>query len=378
MRFAPPGAPLAARGAGRAKPQYSVKRAALEELAASDPRARPVVEAVLDYRRLASKLAFSRGYLEHASRSPGGGQRIHACTFQSNTETGRLVMEEPSLQNVPHAICFPFARAPAGAPLARLAPRAAFRPQPGRLLVVADFKQFELRMMAHFGRDDGLVAVLAASDPFTLLAARWCSKPADAVTAAERSWAKAVAYGLLYGKGASSLALEMGIPAREAAALVDAFKASLPGVTAWLADVLADARAAGPPGGPAQPHVRTLLGRRRDLPALAAEGRDSDAPRAAAERQAVNTVCQGSAADVLKLALAALQRHLAADPEQRAQLVLSVHDDAVLEVDAHALAWAAGLLRRVMTDAGAAAGLRVPLAVQLRAGTNWDALSVLG
>lgn len=239
--------------------------------------------------------------------------------------------------------------------------------------------------MVHYARDEALAAALSnpAADPFITLASRWTGKPAAAVLPPERAWAKTVCYGLLYGKGCASLAAEMGIPVAAASALVDAFKASLPGLTAWLAATVAAARAAEP-----GPHVRTLSGRLRDLPRLAATGPGEAAreQRSAAERQAVNTVCQGSAADVTKTALVDVARRLAAEaaplgplPRPRAALVLSVHDDLVLEVydAAGQLASVAGMVRAAMLHAGARAGLTAPLAVRLRAGPSWDALTDL-
>lgn len=228
-------------------------------------------------------------------------------------------------------------------------------------------------MMVHFGRDAALAATLADSDPFTLLAAQWRSKPRQDVTSRERAWAKALAYGMLYGKGPNAVAVDLGVPVHEAVSLMDGFRASTPGVTAWLHSVVEEARSRAP-----APHVLTLAGRRRDLPGLtAAGGPDARDARHAAERRAVNTVCQGSAADVLKTALVALQRRLATDPQRRARLVLSVHDDVVLQVAPKDLAWAAGTVRATLVASGERAGLSVPLEVQLRAGPDWDALRAL-
>ena len=106
-----------------------------------------MVSAILEYREVSHKLGFSQTYLTHSVRAPNGFHRIHASIFQTNTETGRLAMDEPSLHNVPHPVEFPFARAQQDAPLARLAARAAFRPPVGRLLLVGDFKQVRARCM---------------------------------------------------------------------------------------------------------------------------------------------------------------------------------------------------------------------------------------
>jgi DNA polymerase I-like protein with 3'-5' exonuclease and polymerase domains len=191
-----------------------------------------------------------------------------------------MAMDAPCLHTIPNAIEYTAAAADAGtaaaggvrgAPELRVfAPRAAFAPPNGRLLLVADFKQFELRMMLHFAGDaalcDALIGADAVGDPFVLLAARWCAKAPGAVTEAERTRAKSITYALLYGKGTHSLAHDMGFSVAEAVALVDAFKASVPGVTAWLARVVAEAREKEP-----EPYVSTLAGRRRALPHLNAQ-----------------------------------------------------------------------------------------------------------
>ena len=394
------GGRLRAPKPGAAPPQsVSVGEKALLELARSDGRARPVVAAVLEHRQLARAVALCDGLVASLPKgATGAAHRLHGYVYQTNTETGRLAMDAPCLHTVPHAVPFALAKptasssaaaasaaaaAPNPQPHARLAPRAAFAPPSGRLLLVADFRQFELRIIAEASQEGVLAAAFAgADDPFASLAARWLKKPRGSVTPAEREFAKSLAYGLLYGKGVAAIAADLGIPISEAGDLVDAFRSSIPTATAWLSDVVAAARAAQP-----VPHVRTLAGRLRLLPALAAAGRDSSA-RAAAERKAVNTVCQGSAADVLKTALVSIQRRLAAvsasppaqpgrpRPPPPAVLVLSVHDDVVLEVaGAHVLAQVAGLVRAAMVHAGAAAGLAAPLAVRLRAGPSWDELA---
>jgi DNA polymerase theta len=388
-------------GRKRGQVHISVNKEVLRDLAHSDPRAAPIVRALLEHRELSHRLALCESYL--SCGHPFWGQRqlhrVHSAVYQTNAETGRLAMDRPSLHNVPHAMPFLCPGAPPGAPLAQLAPRLAFAAGPGKVLLVADFKQFELRMMAHFSGDEGLTQLLRqGEDPFMLLAAQWTGKAPELVSPQERKWAKALSYAMLYGKGYNTLAFDMEIPVAQAVQLVESFQASLPGVKAWKDAVPQLAKEEKP-----MPAVRTLSGRRRQLPGLLASDREE---RAKAERQAVNTLCQvrpllfcfmrrppgskraciisplcllhqGSAADVLKRALIALQTALAADSHRRALLVLSVHDDVVLEVDADALPWAATLVRSVLLDAGAAAGVAVPLDVELSFGPSWGQLSVL-
>jgi DNA polymerase-1 len=237
-----------------------------------------------------------------------GASRLHGTFLQTKAETGRLAMDEPSLHNIPHARHFRLAAAPRRQHT--LALRSAFAPAAGRVLLLADYRQFELRMMLHFAGDADLTARLvgpeAKCDPFKGLAALWCRKAVDAVTEDERAWAKTVSYGLLYGKAVSTMAFDLDIDVAQAQIMVDAFKESLPAVGAWLKRCVEESREQHMPG------VTTIAGRRRMLPDLVAvrlyccdagAGWRADAceckqtgdnwrARGAAERQAVNTVCQ--------------------------------------------------------------------------------------
>ena len=174
-------------------------------------------------------------------------------------------MDEPSLHNVPHARQFTLGTA---ARKHTLALRAAFAPATGKVLLLADYRQFELRMMLHFAGDAELTARLvgpdAPCDPFKGLAALWCSKSVAAVTEDERAWAKTVSYGLLYGKAVSTMAFDLGIDVAQAQLMVDAFKESLPAIGAWLKRCVDDSRQQELPG------VTTVAGRRRLLPDLIA------------------------------------------------------------------------------------------------------------
>ena len=195
-----------------------------------------------------------------------GDCRLRGTFLQTKAETGRLAMDEPSLHNIPHARQFTLGAAGGAQRQHTLALRAAFAPPAGRVLLLADYRQFELRMMLHFAGDAELTARLvgpaAPCDPFQGLAALWCRKLVTTVTDAERHWAKTVSYGLLYGKGVSTMAFDLGIDVAQAQVMVDAFKESLPAVGAWLKHCVEASRQQE------MPCVTTIGGRRRMLPDL--------------------------------------------------------------------------------------------------------------
>ena len=330
--------------------------------------------------------------------------RLRGSIHQTNVETGRLAMEEPNLQTVPKTRDFVLALAygprdsaegargvsPGTAPGAEetISVRAAFRAPRGRVLVSFDYKQLELRIMAHLSDDCGLVVAFVErpdSDPFRVLAARWLGADERDVRPFDRARAKALAYATLYGSGPARFAAETGSTESEAKIAMDAFRESVPGVEAWRARVVREAAAREPPA------VFTLGGRRRLLPGLAGAGPE----RAADERRAVNTACQGSAADVVKRAM--IDVHARLDGEKKTntlgpdegepsedestwaalragecRMVLQVHDELLFEVNEIVAADAVRAIRRVMERAGA--GLRVPLPVRVSVGYNWAEL----
>ena len=256
------------------------------------------------------------------------------------------------------------------------------------MLVSFDYKQLELRVMTHLSDDCGLVDAFVErpdSDPFRVLAARWLGADERDVRPFDRARAKALAYATLYGSGPARFAAETGSTESEAKIAMDAFRESVPGVEAWRARVVREAAAREPPA------VFTLGGRRRLLPGLAGAGPE----RAADERRAVNTACQGSAADVVKRAM--IDVHARLDGEKKTntlgpdegepsedestwatlragecRMVLQVHDELLFEVNEIVAADAVRAIRRVMERAGA--GLRVPLPVRVSVGYNWAEL----
>ena len=312
--------------------------------------------------------------------------RLRGAIHQTNTGTGRLAMEEPNLQTVPRARDFVLATRATET----LAIRRAFRAPPGRVLVSADYRQLELRVLAHLSNDPGLVAAFNArpdEDPFRVLAARWLGARGDAsvVSEEERARAKALAYGVVYGSGPARFAAEAGVSEAEARDAQETFRRSLPGVEAWREATIREAARRNPP------RVRTLAGRFRALPALAPDA-DRALDRGADERKAVNAACQGSAADVVKRAMLEAHARLSEarsldapgdDDEDpvwarlragKCRMVLQMHDELVFEVDEADAADAVRAIRPMMARAGEAFGLRVPTPARVCVGPDWGSL----
>jgi DNA polymerase-1 len=323
----------------RTKTGLSTDQEVLEELAVEHPLPR----AVLEYRQLA-KLRTT--YVEALPRlvDPRTG-RLHTQFHQAVTATGRLSSSDPNLQNIP-------VRTPQGREI-----RKAFVAAPGHALVSADYSQIELRLLAHLSEDEHLCHAFAAGDDVhRATAARVFGVAESEVTPLMRGRAKTINFGVIYGMGAPRLGRELGIPVREAARFIEAYFARLPGVKAYVGECVARARAAG--------HSETLLGRRRYLPDLgSAHARE----RAAAERMALNATIQGSAADLIKVAMIGL-REMLDRRHPGARLVLQVHDELLLEVPEAEVDRTMETVREAMESVQA---LRVPLRVDLGCGRTW-------
>ncbi len=323
----------------RTKTGYSTGQEVLEELAATHP----LPAAVLEYRQLAKLRGTYVEALPKLIRPDTG--RIHTEFHQTVTATGRLSSSNPNLQNIP-------IRTPLGREI-----RKAFIAPPGHRIVSADYSQIELRLLAHLSQDDYLVeAFRAGADIHRATAARVFNVAPGQVDPAMRARAKVVNFGVLYGMGAQRLAREQGIAVKEASAFIGEYFEKLPGVKAFIDRSVAQARERG--------YAATLLGRRRRLPDL-----NSPRPqlRAAAERMAVNTPVQGSAADLIKLAMVRIHAKLAATAPS-ARMLLQVHDELVFEVSA---AQERALEALVAAEMTAVMELRVPLQVDISAGANW-------
>jgi DNA polymerase-1 len=259
--------------------------------------------------------------------------------------TGRLSSSDPNLQNIP-------ARTERGRQI-----RAAFVPAPGNVFVSADYSQIELRLLAHMSGDPELVRSFnAGEDVHRRTASEIFSVPPEAVDDRQRGIAKAINFGLMYGKTAFGLAQELKIPRREAQDTIDAYFRRYSGVKRFLDQQILEARERG--------YVMTLLGRKRHLPDIRA---NNPAVRANAERMAMNSTIQGTAADLMKLAMIELDRALTAG-SSRARLLLQVHDEFVLEVPEADASVTERLVCEVMENA---MKLRVPLKVNVGAGRNW-------
>ena len=322
----------------KTKTGYSTDAATLERLRDDHP----VVEHLLAYREV-EKLRSTYG--EGLLAEVGEGDRIRATFNQTVARTGRLSSDAPNLHNIP-------VRTEAGRAF-----RRAFVPAEGFTLLVADYNQIELRCIAHLAEDPGLIAAFEAGDDVhTAVAARtWEVDPED-VTPELRSRAKMVAYGLAYGMEAYGLSQRLGVPVDEAAEILDGYFIAFPAVREYMDRTVAEARDRG--------YTETLFGRRRRIPELSSPNFNI---RQAGERQAMNAGIQGLAADIFKVALVRLDRHLE-DTGMASRLILQVHDEVILEVVPDEQE---DVLRVVPEILSGAYDLRVELAVDVATGGTW-------
>ncbi|MEX1005899.1 MAG: DNA polymerase I [Acidimicrobiia bacterium] len=301
----------------------------------------PLVADLLEYREYEKlRSTYVDGYLP-LIRSDG---RIHTTFNQMAAATGRLSSEEPNLQNIP-------VRSESGMTI-----RRAFVPREGWTFVVADYSQIELRVMAHMTRDDGLVsAFTAGQDIHTATAARVFGVTPDLVSPEMRRRAKVINFGLLYGMEAFGLAQRLDVSRDEAQAHMDAYFSQFPDVKAFLDGVVTEARRNG--------YTATMFGRRRYLPELKS---DNFRIRQMGERMALNAPVQGTAADIIKLAMIALDRELISRKLETTML-LQIHDELILEAPASELEDAIELTRETMEHV---TELVVPLDVDINTGLD--------
>jgi DNA polymerase-1 len=240
--------------------------------------------------------------------------------------------------------------------------REAFVPAPGHVLVSADYSQIEPRILAHLSRDERLVQVFEqAEDIHMATAVDIFNLAPDQITRDMRRVAKTVVFGILYGISPYGLSQTLGITQQKAREYIDAYFARYTGVKAFLDKTLAEARQTG--------YVTTILGRRRPIPELSS----SDATqRSFGERMAINNPIQGSAADLIKMAMVSLSRRLKAEMPQT-KMILQVHDELIFETPEHDVEHAKHLVCLEMEQTGVRLGLTVPLKVDLGAGKNWRA-----
>ena len=299
---------------------------------------------ILEYRSLSKlKSTYLDALPQHIQAQTG---RVHSSFHQAVTATGRLSSSDPNLQNIP-------VRNEAGRRI-----RKAFIAETGYRLLAADYSQIELRLMAHLSQDAALLKAFANNiDVHTATAAEVFDTPLEAVTKEQRRAAKAVNFGLIYGMSAFGLAKQLGVERKIAQHYIDTYFARYPGVAAYMAEAKETAKAKG--------YVETIFHRRLYLPDIQAK---NAAVRAYAERTAINAPLQGSAADLIKLAMIRVDAWLSQQCSQ-AKLIMQVHDELVLEVPEADCERVASALKDCMEQA---AHLSVPLVVEVGLGTNWD------
>ena len=272
--------------------------------------------------------------------------RVHTSYHQAVTATGRLSSSDPNLQNIP-------IRTEEGRRI-----RQAFIAPPGSKIVAADYSQIELRIMAHLSQDNGLLTAFAEGlDVHSATAAEVFGVGIDAVSGDQRRKAKAINFGLIYGMSAFGLGKQLGIGRNEAQEYIDLYFARYPGVAEYMARTRESAHDIG--------YVETLRGRRLYLPEINARNRQR---QQAAERTAINAPMQGTAADIIKMAMLAVDDWLATSAID-ARLIMQVHDELVFEVEARAVEELCATVTQLMSGVGV---LDVPLLVEAGTGDNWD------
>ena len=329
---------LALPSGKRTKTGWSTNVDVLEKLQTEHP----IAGKVLEYRTL-TKL--KNTYAEGLLKVIGPDGRIHTSFQMTVTATGRLSSTEPNLHNIP-------VRKELGAQI-----RTMFAAPEGKLLVDADYSQIELRLLAHIADDKAMQeAFLSGEDFHTVTASRVFRVPLSEVTHTLRSRAKAVNFGIVYGISAFSLSQDIGVRPFEAKAYMDAYLDQYHGVRDYMHDVVEKARRDG--------YVSTLFNRRRDLPELKSSNFNT---RSFGERVALNMPIQGTAADIIKLAMVNVHRRLLRElPE--AKLVLQVHDELIVECPAEQAEQVQTLLKGEMENV---VSLSVPLTVEAKAGRTW-------
>ncbi|AKD38612.1 DNA polymerase I [Pasteurella multocida subsp. multocida OH4807] len=271
--------------------------------------------------------------------------RVHTSYHQAVTATGRLSSSDPNLQNIP-------IRNEEGRRI-----RQAFIPREGFTMVAADYSQIELRIMAHLSKDQGLIKAFSeGKDIHRSTAAEIFGLPLEQVTSEQRRSAKAINFGLIYGMSSFGLSRQLGIPRTDAQKYMDLYFQRYPGVQTFMTDIRETAKVQG--------YVATLFDRRLYLPDISSS---NAIRRKAAERVAINAPMQGTAADIIKRAMIALDKQIAGNPD--IQMIMQVHDELVFEVRSEKVEEFSQLIKQTMEQA---AQLVVPLIVDVGVGKNWD------
>ncbi|MDR0495862.1 MAG: DNA polymerase I [Treponema sp.] len=322
----------------KTKTGYSTDAASLEELAREDP----LPALILRHRTLAK---LKSTYVDTLAGMADNKGRLHTNFDQAGTATGRLSSREPNLQNIP-------IRAEEGRRI-----REAFAAAPGHLLISADYSQIELVVLAHLSRDENLIAAFRdGTDVHARTASLIFGVDENMVKSDQRRIAKTINFGVMYGMSAFRLANELGISRTDAANFITAYFSTYAGVRRFIEDLIKKTEASG--------YVSTILGRRRYIRTINSSNKTE---KAAAERIAVNTPIQGSAADIVKTAMLNLDKRLAAE-KSPARLLLQVHDELILECPQDLAAETAALVKAEMEQA---VKLSVPLRVSVETGKRW-------
>ncbi|MGL6295816.1 MAG: DNA polymerase I, partial [Plesiomonas sp.] len=305
----------------------------------------PLPAILLEYRGMAKLKSTYTDKLPQMINPQTG--RLHTSYHQAVTATGRLSSTDPNLQNIP-------VRNEAGRRI-----RQAFIADTGCKIVAADYSQIELRIMAHLSGDQGLLKAFSEGvDIHRATAAEVFGLDRDKVSADQRRSAKAINFGLIYGMSAFGLARQLGIGRNEAQRYMDLYFERYPGVLDYMESTRTQATAQG--------YVETLFGRRLQLPDINAR---NGIRRKAAERAAINAPMQGTAADIIKKAMLAVDQWLRATPELGVRLLMQVHDELVFEIPQQHVEHCTLQIKQIMEQCAA---LNVPLVVDVGVGDNWD------
>jgi DNA polymerase-1 len=327
----------------KTKTGYSTDSSVLEDLKGTHP----IIEVLLEYRQLVKLKSTYVDTLPLLINSQTG--RVHTSFNQTVAATGRLSSSDPNLQNIP-------IRTDVGRMV-----RRAFVAEGDRLLLSADYSQIELRILAHFSKDPALLAAFHADeDIHAATAAAVYGVALDQVTKDMRRVAKTINFGVAYGVSGYGLAQNTGLPQSEATKLIEEYFARYPGIKQYVTDTQRQAHRDG--------YVSTLLGRRRYLPELKAQNR---ALVGAGERMAINMPIQGTAADIIKIAMVRLHADMS-ERKMRSRMILQVHDELVFEVEPDELADLKPLVKDRMETA---LTMDAPVKVDVKIGKNWDEMA---
>ena len=325
-------------GGKKTKTGYSTSADVLEKLKPEDP----IIEKILEYRTLAKLKSTYADGLDAFIEEDG---RIHTKFHQTITATGRLSSAEPNLQNIPVRI-----------ELGRQI-RKMFTPKEGCVFVDADYSQIELRILAHMSGDESLIqAYKEEQDIHRMTASKVFHIPFDEVTPAQRSNAKAVNFGIVYGISSFGLGQDLNITRKEAESYINQYFATYPGIKNYLDGLVTEAKETG--------SVSTLYGRKRPVPEISSS---NFMQRSFGERIAMNSPIQGTAADIMKIAMLRVDRALK-EKQLKSRILLQIHDELLIEAPEEEASLVAELLQNEMM---AAAELSVPLSVEVKTGDNW-------